>query len=535
MEGSQRSSAKKNWLGIFLLTALIYIISCVFFWLLTARPGHDQSWYIIAAERFLAGAKLYGPQIAETNPPLIIWFSALSVLIAHSAHIASMLAFRLLVLAIIFGCAGWSARLLHRDNPDNSYSLLVTLCLIVLFDCGIGAYDFGQREQLMVVLSLPYILAVATGVTDRLSFAENCGLGIAAGVGICFKPQQVLVMVFLELFLALKTRSLRRGLSPTFLAVLFTGAFYLLLVRLTAPLYFSDAVPLIINTYWAYGRHTLLQLMLVRWKTLLVILFGSLACIRLRRSIRLSLIPAALLICSFASVLAFCIQHTGFIYQAYPSNAFAALAILFLLMELLKPLVSRLKRDSPSIFRGSVVVLTLIAVVFGTLALTRKIHNDRPTPNELELDHFLAQNARQTPVYIFSTNVTALSDVFEDNLVWGSRFPAIWMLPAIVQNELGPLNTSVPFKRLNSKTLAKLAELQRTDTIEDLNHWKPAVILVDHCSVEQPCQALEGRNFDIIAWFMRSPDFVEAWSHYKRQQGSASYDVYKLVDNASAQ
>jgi hypothetical protein len=114
-------------------------------------------------------------------------------------------------------------------------------------------------------------------------------------------------------------------------------------------------------------------------------------------------------------------------------------------------------------------------------------------------------------------------------LNWSSRFPALWMLPAIIQNEQGATGPPAPFKKLPALTLARLADLQRTETVEDLNYWKPSVVLVEHCTVDDPCQSLEDKNFDMAAWFLQSPAFADAWSHYQRQQSLPSFDLYTRI------
>jgi len=55
--------------SLLLLSALLLVVTNILFWL-HQNPvlGHDQYSYLLEARRFLSGAELYGPQIAETNP-----------------------------------------------------------------------------------------------------------------------------------------------------------------------------------------------------------------------------------------------------------------------------------------------------------------------------------------------------------------------------------------------------------------------------------------------------------------------------------
>ena len=92
------------------------------------------------------------------------------------------------------------------------------------------------------------------------------------------------------------------------------------------------------------------------------------------------------------------------------------------------------------------------------------------------------------------------------------------MLPAIIQNELGPTGRPAPFKQLSPEKLASLASLQRTQSAQDLDYWRPSVVLVQQCTVERPCQGLDGKNFNMISWFQQGPQFAAAWSHFSGKQ-----------------
>ncbi len=263
METQKKIKVPRSILALFVACGTLAIFGCVLTPYFTARPGHDQSSYLFEAQRLLSGVEPYGPHLTEVSPPLIIWFSALPVLLARSIHGSPVLFLRLLVTAMIFVSVAWCVRLLRRgDTMTNPYSVGLLACAMLAIEFCIGPYNFGQREHLLIILLLPYILAVASGAVYRLSFAERCGLGVAAGIAIWFKPQDTLVLVGLELFLALRARGLRRVLTPEFLALVLTSSLVLTLVRLTAPLYFRVTLPLLVDTYWAFGTMNALPLAL---------------------------------------------------------------------------------------------------------------------------------------------------------------------------------------------------------------------------------------------------------------------------------
>ncbi len=492
--------------------------------------GHDQSSYLFEAQRFLSGAEIYGPRLMESNPPLIIWFSALPVMLARWTHGSAVFSFRLLVIAMIFGSVAWCVALLRRSAAIVSPAAVALLgCAILWIEFSIGPYDFGQRENLLFILLVPYVLAASTSVVSRLSLAERCALGVAAGIAIWFKPQDILILVGLELFLAFRARTLRRALAPDFLALVLTSSFILALVLLLTPLYITEIVPLLSDVYWAFGTESTLVLALSLDFYILPLIAMFLVWLRLRRRLRDPETPLALLICGFASFVACDIQHTVWTYHRYPHRAFLLLALSYLLAERLDPVIGRLTSNSILVRRMVLAASGASAIMLLALAIQPRLaHFGKACTEKEDVDRIFAQYKPSTTVFVFSTSVYPLASAYNHGLNWGGRFAHLWMMPAIIQNELGRTSPTFPFKQLSPETVARLAALQRSETTEDLIYWRPSVVLVLHCSLDQPCQGIEGKSFDMISWFRQSPAFASTWSHYQQQPSTGIFDVYKL-------
>ena len=73
--------------------------------------------------------------------------------------------------------------------------------------------------------------------------------------------------------------------------------------------------------------------------------------------------------------------------------------------------------------------------------------------------------------------------------------------------------------------------LQRTETAEDLNYWKPSVVIVEQFDgVNHFCPGIEGKKFDMLSWFLQSPEFATAWSHYQRKQPDfENFAIYERI------
>jgi hypothetical protein len=263
---------------------------------------------------------------------------------------------------------------------------------------------------------------------------------------------------------------------------------------------------------------------------LLLMLAMLSACFLFRRFLRDRATPVTLLVCSIALFYAFAIQHNEWWYHAYPYQALFLLAMAYLLTDLLYPLIERLSTDSRFFRRTVLAASGAMAVLLCIVAMNLRVVFAEGTHLQSDpLDEFLAQYRPSTTVYVFSTSEASLSFSYNHGLNWGGRFAHLWMLPAIIQNELGPIGPTAPFKRLSPETVAKLAGLQRKQSAEDLNYWRPAVVLVEQCVPNHFCQGLGGKKFDMLSWFLQSPEFAAAWSHYQREPGFDNYEVYKLA------
>lgn len=498
---------------------VLYWISMI----VCAPQNNDQSWYLYAAHLMLSGAHPYGLQIAETNPPLILWSSTIPVFLAHLLHLDSYLALKLLVFAMIAGSVAWSRRVLRASGLADLPPALRYLAVgsVLTAEIYLGWTELGQREHLLVILILPYIFSAVSNGRAKLSTAELCSLGLVAGVAVCFKPQQVLTLVALELSLAAWTRSLRRLISPDFLSAAFAILAYIAAVRLATP-YFSKMVPILRETYWAYGEASVWTL--IKTEPIFNILFVLALAVLVwqRRKLRFSAAIGAFLACAAAASIAYCSQHIGYLmnYRAYPEHAFLLLAIFWLTIDFFPPaLAARWKFNST--FTGATLVFALILLpALALLSSASKRNKSFPTT-------VFAHYPPNTAVFTFSPNISdEFPAVLQDQLVWASRSPHLWMLPAIVQNEAAEAGGPAPGKVLPRSVVSRLAAEQRAETAEDFRRWQPKVVIIRRCHPGGNCLGMDKLNFDPLPWFLQSPQFAIEWSNYRLQTIHGDYDVY---------
>jgi len=489
----------------------------------------DQTWILYAAARVLDGTQLYGPRLVETNPPLIIWLNTLPAWLAIHLHLQPLLVLHSLVTLLIVLSSIWSIRILRTAGIlRGRISTLVAFALLLVTQTWVRDVDFAEREHILLLLLLPYLLASFFQLSTSLSLVERIALGVVAGLGACIKPQYALIPLGTELFLALWHRQLRRLWRPELLAFILTGLAYIGAVLYFTPLYFTQIVPLVRETYPAYhGVHPISWVMFRGLAYDLIFLATLLVWIVYRRSLRYPVAPIALLVASFFATIAFGIQHAGWPYQAIPRNALLLAAALWLVAELSAPRIAGLQAEKH--FRLlSTVILLFVFIPATIFCLKRLLHGRSEGVPTLE-QRVYASLPPGTTVYVLSTNFYNFSDVVQDHLLWGGRYVHLWMIPAIVRNEVYEAGGHRPAMILPPARVQQLATLVRSNVAEDLHTFTPAVIIVEHCVPKRHCYALDGLTFDAVAWFQRSPAFAAEWSHYRLQETGPDCVVYTRI------
>ncbi len=515
---------KVHLLGSLLLPIAISIV--IFYLLYEFFLSHiwgDQAFLLIAAKEVLAGAKLDSSSLIVVNPPLIVWFSTIPVAISQVLHVSPVLVLRVITLSVVSASTVWSARLLQIGGIALGVPHLLVAALVGVAELTIQPAMFGQREQFVLALLMPYVLAVSTGAIRSLTITERCAIGFCAGIGVCFKPQQVSTLICLELFLLVYRRSLRHLVSVELLVSVLTGIVYVVCVWAFTP-YFSAIVPLLLDTYWAFGQHSWSGMLLHDARLLTTVLLTAVVgWLSLRPRMRAPMLSGALLACSAGSLIAFYFQHTGWSYQAFPARAFLFVAIVTIALDFIAVRYGeslRYVRPRKAAWVGAVVVAV---TAFAGAAAIRKWVDTRYDHPKIYTE--LASYPPGTSVYVFSVEMLQFPLLLDRQFVWASRFEDLWMLPAIIQNETSRIDTSRPFKALSVERTEELAAIQRNSTTEDLQIWKPQYVFVQRCAGDPPCEIFN-HPVDFISWFSKSPVFAAEWTKYRFEKTLDNVDVY---------
>ncbi len=539
--------------------------------------GHDQLWFLLMAERWLGyasrpagqihGAQIYGPEIFDSNPPGIVWLSAVPVLLSRWLHLPVTLGAKSLVVVAETAASLLSFSFLRRIRPSDipavslpgrsrrrSFEPAALLFAALILFYVVPARDFGQRDQILSFLVLPYVLAAAIDPHQQPLTLARCTAGVLAAAGICLKPHHALVPIAVELALLVggpglaapvlpprRTGSarLRRLFRPEPVVIAALGVAYLVAIHPLTPLYFTRALPLLRDTYWAIGHLSAaaLALQAIELCVVAAMVVGLFLAVQPR-----SPVVGLLIVAGSAATLVFFLQGTGWYYQQLPAIGFFGAALTLELLDLLE----RPSSGWPAVSRGALpgaAALCVLALALTTWATGAPFTRDRAyapifaDPSVPDPAFFTGLKS-QTPVAILTTSVEAtMMPVARFHLTWAQRTNNLWLLPAILRGEAGLPHPH----RLSSGRLMALDALQHRWMVEDLNRWRPQLILVARCQTE-PCQELEdlhragqpqipgprSRPDDLLAWFLSDPAFVNLWKQYTWSGNRGEFDAYTL-------
>jgi hypothetical protein len=450
----------------------------------TAMTNNDVAWYLTSAEKWISGARLYD-RIVEVNPPLIFYINAIPAFCADIISIPAEFAFVGMVFALIGLCVVLTARVTAR-LPDDverwALSFSVLIVTVVL-----PSWDFGQREHLMLIFCLPYVLLAACRAPGgKIGRRLAVLIGMLAGIGFCLKPQFLIVPLVIESYLIARL-SFRSSIRRVELhAMIVIGIAYAVSIPIAFPEYFTRVIPYALLVY-NQGLGNSPVIVFGTWQTIALpaMLFAHLVVRRWQAHRELG---DVLCMCGMALYVVYASEMKGWTYQILPASA---TMFLWAVSTALTPC-------------ARVPALIAAATMLIAPAYKGTYHNATTSM----LAPLIAQRARGNALYVFSDYVwTAFPLVREVKARWPSRFPSLWLLPGA---ETGLHSEEVRLRPGLSTEYEQIEEYTTSSVVEDLERDPPTVIIVQ----EGKDPRYGGRSFDYIEFFSRDPGFAEFWSNY---------------------
>jgi len=206
----------------------------------------------------------------------------------------------------------------------------------------------------------------------------------------------------------------------------------------------------------------------------------------------------AFAVAAFGFAVVYFLQSKGWLYHAIPLAGFASIALAALLAETANP--------SPLLRILSPALLSMPLL----LAADEARHPLHPNPDLIAAVSGMHPN--DTVGFLTVEAAIPWSIALQRDLHYPSRYISFWMLNAVLINE--DLGNPEP-------RLAALGQQVVSETVGDFRCDSPRRIIV-----ARPRQGEPG--FDILAFFLRDPQFAQLMSHY-RLRSRTSLETYDLV------
>ncbi|RKK05913.1 hypothetical protein EBE87_05490 [Pseudoroseomonas wenyumeiae] len=401
-------------------------LALVLFVLLRAPMKDDIAWLLWVARQWLKGQRLY-IDVVEVNPPLIIWISAIPVLIGDAIGVSAKTVAVLLFAACTLWSSWLSAKLLHGLAPAFA-RLPVTFAVIACVLLLMPGVEFGQREHLLTVAVLPHLAILARGLEgQRTSLRLAGGAAVGAGLGVALKPRYLLCLATVEL-VGWVRRGFRIRLSPVI--AFGVAGLYALAILVFYPSFIDRAVPLAVTLYG--GTDTSLpELMLESWRLILGVGVLAALCFTLPRESAARTVLAVLAGFAAAATIAMFLDGKNWFYHRIPASTAVVLGLLLWCAEA----ALTWRRSGFSGRRGAVLMLAaLVPLAMQADKLGARLHDrlvlavEPEQSTEVKLERLIKREKVRTYVAFSEWIGLGFPVVDDTGVTWASRFDSMWAL-----------------------------------------------------------------------------------------------------------
>lgn len=212
----------------------------------------DVGHLLVASESMLSGGQ-YANDFFMPNPPMILYIYAPVIWLQHLLGMSAIIAFRCYImtlsLMILIICL-MQVNAIIPLKDDKYYFVFSIIFAVTIFI--LPAYELGQRDCLLYLFAMPYILSVASRLEgksfNRIGFVL---VGILAGVGFAIKPQFILTPIVIESYMIYHHRSPLVSLRPEVIAIGAVLLAHSIVIYIFHQPYYTIIMPFLISHYYA--------------------------------------------------------------------------------------------------------------------------------------------------------------------------------------------------------------------------------------------------------------------------------------------
>jgi len=481
----------------------------LFSWIIQSHHliGWDISWGLHETKRLLAGGQ-YASDFFEPSPPMFLYLYAPTFLIAKTLSISLFSAFRLTIFILTSLSLLLCYPLLRSIAP--LFTLILAITLLVLP----GTLDFGQREHLLVILSMPYFLLVAARLENRhVNVYMAAIIGFLAGLGFAIKPFFLITFGLIELYYLFYNKSLLAWMRVETLVILGVFIFYIAIICIFHRNYITIMLPVFMDLYYQGCGE--------KWSALIfepaiIYCFIVMCCCAMLKSDTYKALNALFIIALIGFLISYFVQRTTWNYHLLPAYSMAFLLLSLFFFTFLLPVIN--KRSDIIFFAMFSFLIFSFPVCYSFVLYSSCFSYEKKITGLIE---FMKIHAENKPVYFFSTALLyEFPAVDYANAIPASKYAAFTELYCILKKIHRAHDNKDIFYLMRKKTIfeEKIAD--------EIITKKPILILVD---MQKNKSHLEGIPFDFLPDFLQSKKFQAAWKDYRYLSMLENKVFYKIA------
>jgi hypothetical protein len=486
----------------------------------------DAQWILNVAGRMLDGQHLYR-DILEINPPLVIWLQIPVVWLARHLGLSPATVYRVGLAAVAVLSTALTFRFFVRSAEGRQFrgrGWVPALLLGVFLILPGGA--FGQREQIIGILLLPYVALQALRV-ERMPVRRLAAIvaGVGAAIAICLKPYFVGTWLLILIYRAVAGRPRRLRVEPEDAAITGVGVGYVAAVLWLAPGFLALASTFA-GTYAAYTTMTRSQILL---ESAAIIWFVvALAAWQVRKETRTSPLGTLLVLVAVGAIAAAVWQGKGWTYHFLP----AVMASVLLGALALSAPASVVRSRVHSLARAVAAVFVLVswvplaAGVAGQLTTGGHASDAQAEVEARELRAAVSTEDSARSILVLTSDMTGTQPwIGEQRLASRNSWSCLWV-PAVVYHTRWNGNPRVALR-----TASEMSGAERTayaSVVQDLTADPPDLLVVETRAKNERFTGYPG-GFDHLAYYGADPRFGACLKQYRLDAVLSGFLVYRRL------
>ena len=508
------SSRFFNWTS-FIVILILFLASI---WMQKNLGSNKDNACLIQTAKALLQGQHYFKDFFESNTPMAVYVYMPALLIAQVGFISLAIALEIYAL-VMTALVLWLIQRLLIHRAFSVIARATVLCAIAAGLLIVSSADFGQREHLLIIFVLPYLIAsafVLNQTTQKYPARLSILIGVLAGVGFAIKPHFLIAFLAIEIYVGIYRKKLFCFCRPEVLAILFVQVIYLYSLFLVTPEYLADIVPINMSLYYATVIKPGNTIITPAFLICLLVLCAH--CFVSRVTADITAIRKMLAVSLIAFLLIYILQQTYWYYHSLPAFILAFILLVLLMCEqamVARTTTRKMRLLSWIAFSLLGWLITLYVCVAFVELQADWIHQKAIEPAYQRMIQFAEHHVPpHRSVFFFAPSLYPAYPMNIDTSIDTHYFNGYLITPmaeqAFAENHVGPA----------------FLDYYVQQTIRLLQKEQPFLIFIRATPVEAYG---EKKPAPYVSIFNRHKAFRQLWSHYRLIGQQDGFDVY--VDN----